>query len=357
MLGMLFTAFGFGQLPDREKLEKVLIKDQTTAEGATQLIKHFQAGGQRTIMRNLPEMSKETRLKYAQMFMYQDLMRFRNTLNEAVAKVTDPDGRAMVLSMLATFGRNLAPIVFEPYANDETAPMKVRLAAMSGMIRVQNPQLYNKFIELCEEANIDPSLGPNDFEFVDISRKNNMGFYLYLRGKLSEPKLTDGMIKAAIHMSNHESVDVYEALLEKVKRKQIPWMIDHAAKVGGVKLLALMETHKKTKKKFATEVGKAKAAAQKVAPYLDKLMGKDADPNKFPLASVVPFRGKGSGAAPGYTAGIGVIRVAADGSMSLVEHVNPFGGSDNLAELVNGKTFPAHADWQPKESYYLIYAY
>ena len=358
MLSLLVsTVFVFGQMPEREELEKMLNNDQTSAEGAAQLIKHFQAGGQRTIMRNLPEMSPATRLKYAQMFMHQDLMRFRNTLNEAVPKVTDPEGRAMMLSILATFGRSLTPAVFDPYANDETAPLRLRLAAMSGLIRVQSPKLYDRFIEMATEANMDPSVGPYDFEFVDISRKSNMGFYLYLRGKLSGEKVSEGMIKAAIHMSNNESSDVYELLLGKMKRKQIPLLIDHAVRIGGVKLLDAMAVHKKTKKKFAAQISTAKKAAAAIAPYMSKLMGSGTDPTKYPIGSVVPLSGKGSGGTPGYTTGIAIVKVAADGSMSLAAHVNPFGGSDNLADICSGKTFPAHQNWEAMESYYLIYAY
>jgi len=356
LLFLFLAPFSLGQgLPDRDALIEKFVVADTNVDAAAELLKHFQMGGLRTIIRNLEKLPPDIRLRYYHVLLHMDLMRFRNDLNANVEEFVDPDSRAMSLMLLATIARNLQPSVFSKYADDPAQPIKVRLAAASGLVKIQKPAYYQKFHELAEEAVYEPSVGKNDFAFAHIGKSANNSFYLYTRGQLSIDKPSDGVIKSAILMSENESTDVYETVLDLRKRKWVPMMIDRAVQVGGVDLLKLMVDHRLTRRRFVVEVSSAMTAAEAIAPFRSRMMDK-SDQSKTPIGAVVPFSASGSGSAEGYHAGYGIIKVAADGTMSLVQGHTPFGGSNNMAEVVSGKTLPAYLDWEPVESYYLILA-
>lgn len=355
-LGILLSCtFAFGQLPEREELVAKFVKDETNLEGATELMKHFQSGGIRTIMRNLEKISPELREKYGRMLSRADLLRFRNDLNAKLGQVEDPNSKAVFLNLLASIGRELPPSVFEPMAKDETLPLSVRLAAHSGLIKVQNPKIYDAFHEVAEDAIYDPTTGQNDFFWAHLVKSENNGFYLYTRGKLYADKVKDGTIKAAIMMAENESTDMYTALLDLRKRKFVPMMIDRAVQVGGTALLDLMAEHKFTRKKYASQIAEARKAAAAIQPFRSRFMDK-ADVTQTPLGALVPVRAKGSGAEKGYPSGYAIIKVSKDGVMSVESHHNPFGGSDNIKDIATGTTLPGYVNWEPVDTYYLVVA-
>ena len=353
-ISFLLATLCFGQaLPDRDELVKKFLEPATSKQAGMDLIKHFQMGGLRTIIRNLNKVPLSDRLQYGEMLRHMDLMRFRNDLNANVETAPDATTRALALMLLSTIGRNLDPSVFNPYVGDETVDMRVRLAAMSGLVKVQKIDQYNRFYEVAETAVVDPSTGQNDLLFADISKKN-LGFYLYTRTQLDETKVPHGAILAAITMAENDSVDIYEAILKLRKKKYIPLLIDRAIKVGGVQLLEAMAKNKKAKK-FKAQINAALPAAQMVTAYRSKFMD-HSDPKQTPIGPLLPLKGQGTSNAPGYRAGYAIAKVSANGHISVLGHQAPFGSSDNLKEILTGTTLPAYLNWEAVESYALIVA-
>ena len=164
---LLFTLTGTlaqGQLlPDRDELTKKFLIESTTVEASQELIKHFQKGGLRTIIRNINELPPEQRVRYGEVLRHMDLMTFRNDLNANLENATDDESKAMFLMLLATVGRALDQSIFQKYIDDETASIKVRLAAASAIIKVQKPAFYDKFHEIAEDAEIDLTTGKKRF--------------------------------------------------------------------------------------------------------------------------------------------------------------------------------------------------
>ena len=357
ILSCFLTTLSFAQIPDRDELVKLFVNEKTSVEGATQLIQHFQWGGLRTMIRNLDKLSPERCIMFAPVLRNiapDDLMRFRNDLNANVTKVSDPKSRAMFLMLLGILSRDLDPAVFQTYVDDEMAPMVVRLAAAGGMAKVQNPALFKRYHALAETAIFDPTTGQNDFLFSGLTIADR-AFYLFTRSALENAsKPEQGLILSAVTVAENSSKEIYQKLMDKRKKKMIPVLIDRAIQVGGVSLLDLMLKHK-TCKKFKSEVQKGKEAAQKIAPYMDKLWVRTT-PATASFGAILPENGEGSGAEPGYRSTYAIVKVAANGDMSVVEHVHPFGGSDNFEKLFSGKTLPAYTNWKPIDSYYLVVA-
>ncbi len=350
---LLVTSVCWGQgLPDRDELIEKFKNESTNSEAAADLIKYFQWGGVRSIIRNMDNISYELAASYSQSLRHADLMRFRNDLNANLTKADGQYTKALYLMLLATIGRALEPAVFEPYLA-ETEPVRVRLAAASGTVKIQDPKRYDRFHQIADEAVIDPATGQDDFFFADID-KGNLGLYLYTKSKLSE-KPGHGVIMTAVKMSENDSVDVYEMILDLRKRKYIPIMIDHAVQVGGVALLDAMSAHKRAKK-FRADIDAAKPAAQAIAQYRAQFPDKkDASSIPFgPLLPPVSQLGSGSGANPGPRT-FAVVKVSASGEMSLVARQSLTGAfAEDALKALSGRTLPAHENFKPVESFALI---
>lgn len=354
MLGFLTLACLGQALPDRDKLVKQFLNESNSVDAARELIKHFQMGGLRTIIRNISKLPLQKRLQYGELLRHFDLMRFRNDLNTNLDRAKDPSTRGMNLMLLATIGRNLEPSVFEPYLADESAHIRVRLAAASGLVKVQKPGNYDRFLQLANSVVMDAGSGRNDLVFADIS-KSNLGFYIYTKSQIDQKSVQHGAIVTAIAMCENDSGDVYETILDLKKRKYVPQMIDRAIKVGGVNLLEIMAQHKTSKKKFAGEIAKALEAARVIARYRGKFLDKQPA-QKLLIGPLFPRTGTGTSAESGYRAAYAVARIDASGQVSLAAHQAPFGTSDNLKDLIKGVTLPAYLDWEPVECYILVVA-
>lgn len=349
----LFSLACFAQvLPEREELVKKFLVESTNAEASRELVKHFQMGGLRTIIRNMGKLPYQQALGYGASLRHMNLSRFGNDLNTNLSNADGPQTRAMYLMLLATIGRTIAPDTFEQYAGNPSEPMYVRLAAASGIIKVQNPAIYDRFIALADEAVVDPATGKNDLQFADID-KNNIGFFLYTKNKLDSDDISHGAIITTLAMLGPEDVDAYEYLLKAKKKKYFDLMIDRAVKVGGVQLLETMQGHKAAKK-FRDKISKAIPAAQAIAQFKDQLITAQKDGlHMGPALSAV---GEGSG-TPGFSAAVAVAKVSASGEVSIVAHQAPFGGTDDLQSKFTGVIFPAHnKEWEPVDSYILVIA-
>ena len=76
----------------------------------------------------------------------------------------------------------------------------------------------------------------------------------------------------------------------------------------------------------------------------------------FSVGPVLPEFGTGNG-VDGYHSGYAIAKISASGDISLVDYISPFGGSNDLKEILTGKTFPAHnKSWEPVDSYVLVIA-
>lgn len=358
-IGLLvaFSALGQG-LPDREEAVKKLLNRDHTVEGARTLIDHYQLGGIRTVIRNLENMDASSRMSYAHVLKYLDLFRFRNDLNRSLQDAKTDEAKAVFLMLLATFGQQLDPVsVFQPYADDESLPLFVRLAAVSGMVQIQNPTYYDRFIEIANEVDLDEPLGPV-FRYAEMSMKNQ-GFYYYLRETLnpdrSSVKTQHGAIIAAIAMAENESGQLYEWILELHDRDYLPMMIDRAVMVGGVDLISVMQEHKTSKKKFRDELAKAAGAAEAMAQFRDKWMN-TVSPDVYPLAPLIPEEFLGYN-VPSPMKEFGMVKVDKDGHVELVAHVSPFGSSAKLkSAFTDFNTMPGYQDWEPVERYMFVTA-
>ena len=353
----IFCIVCFGQaLPDRDELAEKFKNPATSVEASLSLVKHFQMGGLRTMIRNLNELEYKDVLKYGPALRHTDLTRFANDLNNNLQEADGPQTKAFYLSLLSTVGRGLAASNFEPYVADETLPMYVRLAAASALVKVQNPAIYDRFLSLADQAVVDPTLGKDDLRWADIN-KSNTGFFLYTKGKLSGKEITHGMIITAIAMAEAKDTSIYEDILENVsKRMQRDYynmMIDHAIRVGGVQLLDVMAGHKRLKKYLDT-INTARGFAQKMADHRAKLISTDA--SELSVGPVLPEFGSGTG-VEGFHSGYAIAKISASGDISLVDYISPFGGTDDLKQIISGKTFPAHnSSWEPTESHVLVIA-
>lgn len=351
---MMISGICMAQLPDRDELKAKLKSQDTSHEAAEALLEHFAMGGIRTIIRNLNDLDATSRLAYGNMFRNMDMFRFRDDLNNNLSSATDNDSKAMYLMLISSAGRQIAQTFFEPYVNDETLPTHVRLAAAGGMIKIQNPGLYDKFLAVADSAVVDPGSGKNDLYFANIT-KENIGFFLYAKGKIEEKSAPHGAIICAIQMAESGDTDVYEMLLKNKKRKYYPMMIDHAVQVGGTALLETMANHKTTKK-FRDQISKAQTVAAKFAEYWGQrsstLKGKTAT-----LMPYLPIKNGGTSQASGYHSAYAIAKISSAGDISLIAYEAPFGdGNDNLKTVLSGKTMAANIDFAPVESIVLVTA-
>lgn len=355
LLVTLTTLIAFGQgLPDREKLTKEFISPNSSDAAAMELFKHFQMGGLRTVIRNLNELPGNYGAQWGNALKNMSLFRFRNDINGLLQNAKDPETKAVNLMLLSTMGRAIPNDVFEPFFKNAGEPLDVRLAAGAGMIQVQNPGLYDSFYETAEEAVIDFDLDRNDFRYALLS-KSNTGFYFYTKAKIEEKKPKHGVILSAILMVDKGDTELVDLILNTRQKKYVPILIDQAVRIGAPDLLEFMLTHKRGKK-FDEEIAKAMPAAKMVAEYRDELMRKYEE-SENPIGPRISRTGKGNGGMEGYPAGYAIVKIAADGSTSVVKHLNPFGGSDNLKTLIPAKTIPAHLNFEPVASHVLLVAY
>jgi len=352
LVATLLTSVCLGQLPDRDELTAQFKNPETSHQAAEALLTHFGMGGIRTIIRNLNDLDVNSRLAYGNMFRNMDMFRFRDDLNNNLGSIGDDNSKAMYLMLVSSAGRQIAADFFNTYVNDENAAVKVRLAAAGGTIKIQNPELYNRFLEIADRAVVDFSIGQNDLYFANLS-KENLGFFLFTKAKIEDKKAPHGAIVCALEMAENADTDIYETLVNNRKKKYYPIMIDHAVQVGGTDLLAVMEAHKSTKK-FRDQISKAKDVAAKVAQYrskfADKLTGKHSV-----LVPYFPIKTGGTSEESGYHSAYAVAKVAATGDISLLFHSAPFGhNNDNLKSILSGRTMPAYIDFEPVETYVFV---
>ncbi|QTD49138.1 hypothetical protein [Sulfidibacter corallicola] len=333
-------------------MEKFLKGDSDHA--ASELIKHFEMGGLRTIIRNLNALPDEKKIQYMHVLRHMDLFRFRNDLNANLTEAKDDTSKMVALRLLATFGDRLSPEVFEPHVANEENSVAVRLAACSGLIQAQRPSNYDRFIEIANKAIVDPTTGQDDFAFAEISHQNR-GFFLYTKSKLEDKKAPTGAILISVYLAQNKNDDIYTNVLNLRRRKLVPYMIDRAVMAGAPALLDVMAEHRSAKK-FRDQISRAKPAAQAVAKYRAKFFDQ-YEKDQAPIAARIPHKGTGSAAEGNYHAAYAVVEVSAEGDMKVVVHEKPFGsGGDNLQSVLSGKTLPAYVKWQPVASYYLVVA-
>ncbi|CAM2011489.1 hypothetical protein [Acanthopleuribacter pedis] len=351
-IALCMTTFCLGQLPDRDALVKKLVEGSSSdSDFATQeLIKHFQMGGLRTVVRNLNRLPDEKKIQYMHVLRHMDLFRFRNDLNANLIEAPNDVARMVALRLLATFGERLNPEIFEPYVANEENPIQLRLAAMSGLIQAQRPAAYDRFVEIAEKATFDPITGQDDFAFAEISAENR-GFFLYTKSKLEDKKAPLGAVMVSIYLAGPRNDDIYTNLLDQRRRKLIPLLIDRAILAGAPNLLELMADHKTCRKKV-DDIKKAMPAARAIADLKKQFFKHEIQ--QMPIAPRLDLRPKGSGTETGFRSAYGVVKVSDAGEISVVESFSPFGGSGDLAGKIGNKTFPAFVDWQPVESYFLV---
>ena len=349
-IAFVLTTFCFGQLPDRDALIKKLVEGSDADTATFELIKHFQMGGLRTIIRNINELPDEQKIQYMHALRHMDLFRFRNDLNANLIEAKDDVSRMVALRLLSTFGERLTPEIFEPYVANEENPIKLRLAAMSGLIQAQRPAAYDRFIEIAEKATYDPATGENDFEFAEISQTNR-GFFLYTKSKLEDKKAPLGAVLISIYLAGPRNDDIYTNILDQRRRKLIPLLIDRAIVAGAPNLLELMAEHR-TAKKSRDEISKAMPAAKAIAGFQSQFFSHDIE--KMPIAPRLSLRPAGPGTESGYRSVYGVVKVSATGEISVLESLSPFGGSGDLISKLGSKTSPAFVDWEPVESVFLV---
>jgi len=339
-------------LPEREELVKKFMVESTSVEASRELVKHFQMGGLRTIIRNMGQLPYQRALAYGESLRYMDLSRFGNDLNTNLSNADGPQTRAMYLMLLATIGRTIAPATFEVFVDNASEPMYIRLAAASGIIKVQNPAIYDRFLALANDAVVEPGTGKNDFQFADIG-KGNIGFFLYCKNKLDSDEISHGAIVTTLAMIGADDVDAYEYLLKAKEKKYFDLMIDRAVKVGGVQLLETMQANK-VAKKWRDKISQALPAARAIAEFNDKLLPLKKD--GLHMGPVLTTVGSGAG-TEGFSAAVAIAKISASGEVSILTHQSPFGGNDNLQTFLSGTTFPAHnKEWQPVDSYVLVIA-
>ncbi|MCB9398444.1 MAG: hypothetical protein H6510_11570 [Acidobacteria bacterium] len=338
-------------LPDRDDLVKKIVGDEYLA-GTRELLEFFQLGGVRTVFRNFDKMDAGRAREYAEVFRYLDLFRFRNDLNNNLQNATSLEMKGINLMLLASFGRSLEPTVFLPFVENDKEDITLRLAAASGLVKVQKVQNYDLFLATAKDAEIDPGTGRDDFRYADI-HSDNQGFFYYSLSKITadEPP-HNGHIMTVILLSNNSNADAYVKILDLKRKKYIPLMIDHAVRVGGVALLDAMESHK-TCKKNKDEIAKAKAAAGVIAQYQSKFMASKS-PGDYPIGALLPthFGGSGSGELPSAYV---IVKVDTEGAVTVVEALTPFGGSpDAIQNRLPKTTVPAYSKWKADEFYSLM---
>lgn len=353
LVSLIFTSVCFGQgLPDRDELIAKFLDEKTADQATRDLCKHFGMGGLRTIIRNVNKLPLERRLQYANVFMYMDIQRFSNDINANVAKAEDAETRAMWLRLLARQGRFLDPTVFEKWVRDESQDMRVRIAAMSGLVQKQDPARYKRLYELADTAVVDPITGRNDLEYAFLT-KENKALYYFTKSELDK-KPGPGTILIALALADAGDWEVFEKIIKMRKKKQFPMLINRAVQIGGVDILDQMAANKAFKK-LRNQIKSGKTAASALAAHNSKLYAVQTHDKKTnPLGAVLPLKAGGTG-RDGYSAGYAIVKVAADGTVSLVEAKRPFGGNDQLSAL-EGKTIPAFSNWEPVESYHLIFS-
>lgn len=353
IIGLAVFAQEEEALPDREDLVQKIIGTDHVA-GTRELLDFFQLGGVRTIFRNLDKMDLERARQYANAFRGLDLFRFRNDLNAGLQNAGNKELKGLTLQLMASFGRNLEPAVFLPFADDEKQDITLRLAAASGLIKVQNIQHYEKFHEIAKNAEVDPSTGRNDFRYVDLD-SSNQGFYYFSMSKLTgDTPPHHGHILSCLMACDQQSAELYGKVLDLKRKKYIPLMIDRAIRLGGVGLLEAMKAHK-SMKKMVPDLEKAAAAAAIVASYRDRLSPAHK-PSDLPIGPLLPNQFQGTGTALGTAGAYVIVRVDSTGAVSVVEALTPFGGSAEsiTAGLAGLTTVPALVQWAPVESHVLL---
>ncbi len=349
---LLFTGLCFGQtLPDRDELVNQF-KDPATIEPAVrELYKHFGMGGIRSVMSNINKLPLEQRLQWMHTFHAMDFNRFFNDIAINLDTASDPETKAMWLKLLAVEGRTIDPKAFEKYVNDESQDLRVRLAAMSGLVQRQDPERYKQFYALADKAVVDPVTGRNDLAYALLT-KQNQALFFFTRSMLEKGKASHGSILIALSMADAGDSEVFSRIIELKDKKYTSFMVDRAVAVGGVAILDMMANHKLMKKDLA-EINAAKPAAAALAGHLSKLYHNQThDRSKTPLAAVLPTTVKGSGSM-GKHAGFAIVHVDAAGNVNVIEKQSPMGGSVDFSGLP-AKTVPAYLEWESIESYYLL---
>lgn len=350
----LMTAFAFAQgLPDRDKLTQEFVKSSSSDAAALELFKHFQMGGLRTVIRNLNELPEQHREQWGYGLKHMNLFRFRNDINGLLQSAKDESTKSTNLMLLSTMGRAIPNDVFAPFFRNASEPLHVRLAAGAGMIQIQNPGLYDEYYTTAEESVYDFDLDRNDFQYALLD-KTNVGFFLYTKAKVEDKSPTHGMIVSAIRMIEKGDTEIVDAVLNTREKKYVPLLIHQAIRRGAPNLLQFMLEHKRGKR-FDEEIGRAMPAAQMVAKYYDQLNKTFEETDHYVGPRIVRV-GKGSGGMEGYPGGYAIVKVKADGTTEILEHTNPFGGTDNLKSLVEANTFPAHLNFEPQEAVVLLEA-
>jgi len=354
ILLVLIPAWLWGQgLPNRDELVEKFVDPGQTTEGAQALIEHYQLGGVRTIIRNMHLLPDEWQILYAHSLRHLDLFRFRNDLNAQLAEADDDTTRSVFLMMLATFGRQLDPSIFLEHLENDSAPLSLRLAAGSGLVKAQKPEMYEAFLDAAKKVEYDPQNGINDYRFADIDM-SNQGFYYYVKGQINA-KPDDAHILTCLYMAENRSVPLFTQLLDMRKKKLVPLMIDRAIQVGGVALLDVMLSHKTCKRdkdEIKQAMGPAKAIAQYRAKFMDMM-----DPGTFPIGPLLPPKGTASG-VDDYRSAYALLKVSLAGEVEVAEYFAPFGnGGDNLKALAAGvRTYPGYVNWEAAETFGLLVA-
>jgi hypothetical protein len=353
IIGLTAFAQEEDNLPDREDLVQKIIGTDHVA-GTRELLDFFQLGGVRTIFRSLDKMDLERARQYARAFRGLDLFRFRNDLNAGLQNATNNELKGLNLQLMASFGRNLEPSVFLPFSDDEKQDITLRLAAGSGLIKIQNIEYYEKFLEIAKNAEVDPATGRNDFRYADLD-SSNQGFYYFSLSKLSgDTPPHHGHILSCLMACDQQSAELYTKVLDLKRKKYIPLMIDRAIRLGGVALLEAMKSHK-TMKKMIPDLEKAAAAAAVVASYKDKLAPVHK-PSELPVGPLLSVQFQGIGSAQGTAGAYVIVRVDSAGTVSVVEVLTPFGGSAETitTALAGMTTVPAMLQWTAVESHLLL---
>lgn len=349
---LLFAGLCFGQeLPDRDELV-AQFKDPATIEPAVrELYKSFGMGGIRSVMSNINKLEPQQRLQWVRTFHYMDFNRFFNDVVGNLENAPDAETKAMWMMLLASEGRTVDPNFFEKYATDESQDLKLRLAAMSGFCMRQDPERYKRFYALADKAVVDPETGRNDLAYALLT-KENQGLFFYTRSMLEKGKSSHGAILIALAMADAGDSQVFTKIIELKDKKYTSMMIDRAVAVGGVAILDAMASHKLMKKDLA-EINAAKPGAAAIAAHISKLYAQQThDKTKVPMAAVLPLSLPGSG-SQGKHAGFAIVKVDANGDVSVVEQASPTGAAIQVSGLP-AKTVPAYLDWAPIESFYLL---
>jgi len=348
---ILMICNGVMALDNRDEFVDQLIDPSETVIGAEGLFESYQLGGVRTIIKNLNKMPADLALQYAHAMSNLDLFRFRNDMNGNLQSAKTVEQKGAALLLLSSLGRKIDSGIFLEFAEDINEDIRVRLAAATCLAAIQNPTYFELFAEIAETSIVDPATGRNDFIYCDYTNISR-GLFYTLKPKLDvKSTAKHGVIMVMLQVVKPGHNEFYTKLIDLRRKEYYDMMINQAARAGAVDLLDTIANHKKAKKVWDMAKS-ARPAALMVAKYRDQLFNK-SNKKKYPIGSLIPPQYAANG-RDGYSASFAILKVDAEGVMSVVQEESILGSKGPFSALNGKKTMAAKLDFAPIESLYFV---